>query len=325
MNTTTLPSTIIPFEQLGPAGIRGELDVLAMVPNETRTDSQRLNDATRRSFKVTARLSKAPIPANDIKGDFNENDGTSYIYLPEGSRLGRVRCPDGVFEIQKNELGQQSLIEFSCEACSATEARALFHKTALPFLDHLAYVANCPMFVVGLRIDDPNNLRTTVDYISPHREVTLNAHAFSANPDLTPIYALYRDAKNSHSDFYTFLCYHKILDGLLGTRRIALREKARQRNAILSRLRDLVPADKYIADSFRAWIGMPIKKFFDEVMTPQFRNAVAHFILKDGSVLNLSDPNEIQRYSDILYISELCVREVIDNHAIWLAELKNAS
>lgn len=56
-------------------------------------------------------------------------------------------------------------------------------------------------------------------------------------------------------------------------------------------------------------------------MTTQFRNAVAHFITDDGAVLNLSSPVESNRYSNILYVSELCVRTVVETHETWLREL----
>ena len=56
-------------------------------------------------------------------------------------------------------------------------------------------------------------------------------------------------------------------------------------------------------------------------MTPQLRNAIAHFITKDGAVLNLSALDQIDRYASILYVSELCVRTVIETHETWLAEL----
>jgi hypothetical protein len=90
----------------------------------------------------------------------------------------------------------------------------------------------------------------------------------------------------------------------------------------LTQRRDVVPNDPHIAAAYKAYVGKPIKMFFDTVMTPEFRNAVAHFITRDGAVLNLSAPSEIDRYASILYISELCVRTVVDGHEEHLAELR---
>lgn len=321
MNNPTAPSTSIPVEDLGPAGTKGELHVLAMMPSETRTDEERLNDTSSRSFKITARLAKAPLPAGNIKGDFSADDGGSYFHIPPDQAFARVRCREGMFEIKTNAAGEQAIVEFECQSTGVAKAKTLFLSAVLPYLDRQAYLANCPLFVTSIRVEDPTNLRTSMDYVSPHREVIVNPHVASLNPELAAVYALYRDAKNSHSDFYTFLCHHKILDGLLGSIRAAIRSRAAKKKVELSARRDVVPASSDIAPQYQQWIGKPIKKFFDDVMTPQFRNAVAHFITKDGAVLNLSAPQQIDRYASILYVSELCVRVVVENHEAWINEL----
>lgn len=312
----------ITVDKLGPPGVKGELHVLAMMENETRTDIERLHDKTQRFFKIAARLAKAPQPTGNIQGDFRPNDGSSYIQIPPDYVMSRVRCPDGMFEIKKNELGEQSLIEFECEANSLIEAKAKFMRAVMPFLDYQAFLANCPLFITTVRVEDATNLRTSIDYTAPYRTVVINPHIKFLPPELEPVYALYRDAKNSHSTFYTFLCYHKILEGLLGTMRANLRTRAAKKMVELTPRRELVPDTEEIPQTFRNYIGKPIKAFFDNVMTPQFRNAVAHFIAKDGSVLNLSSPEEADRYNSILYISELCVRVVIQGHEGWLAEME---
>jgi len=67
MKPSNSPSTSIPLERLGPAGIRGELHVFAIMENEVRRDEDRLRDATPRRFKVSGRLGKSPQVAEDIK------------------------------------------------------------------------------------------------------------------------------------------------------------------------------------------------------------------------------------------------------------------
>lgn len=311
----------ITVDKLGPPGVKGELHVLAMIENETRTDTERLQDNTTRSFKIAAQLAKAPQPTGNIQGDFRPNDGSSYLQIPPDYVMSRVRCPDGLFEIKKNERGEQSLIEFECEANSPAQAKAKFMRAVLPFIDYQAFIANCPIFITTIRVEDVANLRTSINYTAPYRTVIVNPHVKLLPPELKPVYALYRDAKNSHSSFYTFLCYHKILEGLLGSMRANLRTRAAKKKIELTPRRELVPNAEEIPQTFRGYIGKPIKAFFDKVMTPQFRNAVAHFIAKDGSVLNLSSPEEADRYHSILYISELCVRVVIQGHEGWLAEM----
>jgi len=321
MNSIPSLSIKLPPDKLGPAGTRGEQHWLAMVSDEARSDHARLTDQSRRRFVVSARLGRGHLPLGDIKGDFTPDDGSSYFLVPDGCAMNQVRCPEGVFNIKKNAHNEQSYVCFECETTGVAEAKALFLKGFLPFLDYHAYLANCPVVLDTLRIEDETNLCTSIEYVSPYRRVTINSHGKMLQNELLPVYALYRDAKNSRSDFYTFLCYHKILEGLLGKMRSSLRERAAHKSVKLSRCSDLIPLSDHISNEYKMWCGKSIKEFYDKIMTPQFRNAVAHFVVGDGAVLNLSSPAELNRYSNILYVSELCARTVIETHETWLGEL----
>lgn len=224
-------------------------------------------------------------------------------------------------EFKRNSKGEQSLVEFECSATSLNDAKVAFQKFALPYLDHLAYVQNCPIFVQTIRIEDLNNHIQSIDYVSPYRKAPVTQPVAEIPAELIPILAMYREAKNSHSDFYKFLCYHKILDGLLGTLRASVNTRARKQMVELIKRRDLVPNDQEIAPAYRSHIGTPIKSFYDEVLTPRFRNAIAHFVTKDGAILNLSDPSTLVKHSEIMYVSELCVRTMIESHRELLHQL----
>ncbi len=320
MNTDA-PSATIPSDRLGPAGVAGELVVVAIMENETRRDEDRLHDETVRPFKVFARLGKSALVTESVKGDFGPEDGESYVILPPEAVAGRVQWGGYMMEFRKNGRGEKSLVEFQCAATSLREAKTAFLKFALPFLDHLAYAMNCPVFVQTIRVEDMNNQVQSIDYVSPYRKALVTQPLTDIPGELAPVFAMYRDAKNSHSDFYKFLCYHKILDGLLGTLRASANTSARKQKLELTRHRDLVPDHPEIAPTYRAHIGTPIKLFYDDVLTPQFRNAIAHFITKDGAILNLSDTSTLSKHSEIMFISELCVRTMVESHLELLRQL----
>lgn len=52
----------------------------------------------------------------------------------------------------------------------------------------------------------------------------------------------------------------------------------------------------------------------NEVLTPKFRDIVAHFSKEGENPLITSDPHHLARYMEILLISELCARAVIENY-----------
>lgn len=318
MKNPSTPDDGIPIEALGPAGIKGELHVLAIMENEQRSDESRLRDNSVRKFNVAALLSKAPVATEGIKGDFTPEDGGSYLFLPDGQVMARVRCSEGMFEFKKNSKGEQSLVQFECEANSTGEARRKFSKVVTPFVDYLSYVANCPIVLTTLRIEDPTNGLTAIEYVSPYRKAIFSQSISHLHSEMAPVYAMYREAKNSHSDFYAFLCYYKLLEGLLGAVRNDVFVRAKKLQVVLEKRKDLVPASQHIAHQFQSYVAKPIKLFFDDVLTPQFRNAVAHFITDNGSILNMSAFEHAKNYAEVLFVMELCVREVIQSHSALL-------
>ena len=308
-------------DQMGPAGIRGELNVLAQMQNESRSDKARLHDVSLREFNLFALLSKTPPTAENIKGDFKTEDGSSFLMVPLDTELMRIQCQDGIFEIKKNTLGELAMIEFKCSATTTAEVKRKFYQAALPFFDFIAYSSNSPIYITTIRIEDSKNDRQMIEYISPYRKATVLPRISNLVQELLPVYAMFREAKNSHSDFYKFLCYHKILEGLFGTLRTDLFQKAKAKGIILTKPRDIVPNTNDLSGPYKAHIGKPIKDFFDNVLEPRFRNSVAHFTTKDGAVLNMSAPDHIKNFEEVLYITELCVRTAIENFRAMAVEL----
>jgi hypothetical protein len=322
---TPSPRADIAVEKFGPPGIKGELHIVPTFPDDPRSDLARLQDCSERDFVVSALLLKSPASIGDIKGDFNANDGGSYLAPPQGAETLRAETPHGSFEVLKNQSGELSFLRFTCRATSTSDARDRFQLAALPFLDRLSFIANCPLVVGTTRIEDRHNQCTTLQYISPYRKAIVNPHRATIYPEMAPVYAMYREAQNSHSDFYKFLCYYQILEGMFAHLRANTFKLAMERNITMDTVRDTVPDSEHIPEPFRQYTGKSVKSFFDSVMTPEFRNAVAHFVTDDGSVLNMSCPAHIDRYSNILFISELCVREAIDNQEHLLGQLYGAT
>jgi hypothetical protein len=315
------PSAQIPLDKLGPSGTKGELTVLAKFQDDQRSDSARLRDEEPRQFKLAARLARSFSLTDEIRGEFSKDDGGSYLIGLPGAEFYRVVTGDCAFEFKMNKQGEHSLIEFECTATNRAEARRAFYSSVLPFLDHLAYLANSPVVIATLKIEDVKNSCFTIDYVSPYRKATVNTHEALIYEDLLPVFAMYREAINSHSNFYRFLCYYKILEGLLGSIRAKVYSAAKANSIKVTLPNERVPDGPHISAENREHVGKPIKQFFDNTLTPLFRNAVAHFITDDGSILNMSSSEHIEKFESIIFISELCVRSVIENHKILLSQL----
>ncbi|MHB1512888.1 methylamine utilization protein MauJ [Acidiferrobacter sp.] len=314
-------STQIPPESLGPPGIKGLLHFVQNKQDEKRTDVDRLCDPSVRQFRIRATLSKNPQAAEHIDANIGPEDGSTYFLCPNLAARINAATSAGQFEIKKNSRGEMSFVESTCTAAGYLAARRQFLEALFLYLDHISYVANCPVFIGTVRIDDPANAITIITYEAPCRKVTVNSHISELFVEMAPVYAMYREAKNSHSDFYSFLCYYKILEGVLGHLRSDVFKTARNKRIKIKGARDVVPESVDISDRYKEYIGKRIKDFFDKVMTPKFRNAVAHFKTGDGKILNMSAPEHIDNYADIVLPCDLCVRTAIEGHEALLARL----
>ena len=122
------------------------------------------------------------------------------------------------------------------------EAKAKFHKVVTPFIDHLSYKANCPIHIPLISSEDVKNRCIMINYTSPYPIAKLNPHESHLDTKMIPIYALYREAKNSDSCYYKFLCYYKILrEGIYKHLRPDLYKLARERNIEIQKQKELVP------------------------------------------------------------------------------------
>jgi hypothetical protein len=120
-----------------------------------------------------------------------------------------------------------ALIRMKVEAHVPMEAPNKVYDAIAAFLDHLSYAAAAPILTGQMKIYDESNQVTTIEMIGPEREATLNPSAQRLFLPLAPVYALYREFKNSSSAYYPLICLFKIMEGLLGVLRKNARDDAK--------------------------------------------------------------------------------------------------
>lgn len=322
IGTSPDPKMEFPTEKLGPSGIPSQLHVLALFPDEIRTDEDRLNDKSQRTFKIVATLAKAPSTNESIHGNITREDGASYIMAPPDAERIQLSGSKGSFQMMKNQAGELSFVECECIADSVFTARCLFQQAVLPVIDHLSYLNNCPILIDKISFSDPKNRCQIIDFTGIYHKVAISKTVTVLREEMRPIYSLYREAKNSFSDFYRFLCYYRILEGLLNSLRADYVLAAKAAGIDIKIQRQFVPDHPELQDHLREHVGKPLKAFFDNVLTPEFRNAVAHFATTDHGVLNMSDPIHLAKYAGMIHISELCARVAIADHEALLSNLQ---
>lgn len=320
--SSTTPAINIPAEALGTPGARMTLHIVPQLPHSRKPATDVLLDATPREFVVSASFSKAPSIAGHkghIKGDFGEKDGDSYLTMPPDADLLRIDTSWGQFHIKKNGNGEISYAELKCVAITPQQSRKMFIEAVYPALDHLSYVYNVPLFITVVRVFDTMHQSTHVDYIGPYRHQIIADSVNRLFVDMIPVYAMYREGKNSDSDFYKFLCFYKIMEGLLGKMRASALERIKKSGLTFQIERDLVPDNDELSAEIRTYAGKPMKAFFDAFLTIRYRNAVAHF-QTDGGVLHVSSPAEVYAYGNLALVTDLCARALIAAHERLLGQ-----
>jgi hypothetical protein len=307
-------SMTVSLEQLGTPGA---ITFLHLVPETS--DDQVFRDNTERPFEVSARLSKVPAMITEhIQFDFGNQDGGSY--LKTDGREMRFETPHGPIAVEKNEANEISLVKIQCTARNPVEARHKFVEAASPTLDHLSYTLNVAVFIALVRVFDVTHKSRHLQYVAPYRAYVIMDSFVRTFVELKPVYSMYREAKNADSQFYKFLCYYKIMEGLLKPMRKGVIVRAKEMRVALQHEREIVPDDAGLADDLKVHVGKSIKAFFDNFLTANFRNAVAHFV-SDVGTLDVSSARHQDAYGNLAFISDLCARALITEHERLLAQL----
>lgn len=175
-----------------------------------------------------------------------------------------------------------------------------------------------------MKIYDVKNQIITIDMVGPEREVTLNPGAQHLSLALSPIYALYREFKNSSSAYYRLLCLFKIMEGILGVLRKKGREEAQALGVPFSMPKETVPDHPDISKDLRYLVGKPIKDFYDNVLQKPYRDAAFHFLVQENVILQVSSAEERYKFAEMTFVCDLCARVLISNHEALLRRLDEA-
>jgi hypothetical protein len=321
IGTSVMPSAKIRDEDLGTPGAQIHLHIIPKFEGSESSDANSLGDTTERPFHVSAKLSHAPSLIGQIAANFSEKDGDSFLMLPPQAGQLRIDSTYGSFLLKSNNLKQLSFVDFECVARGPREAQIKFLNTVYPALDHFSYSYNVPLFVSMIRVLDLAHKSIHIECNAPYRSQVVALSTMSRLfLDMQPVYAMYREAKNSESYFYRFFCCYKIMEGLLGGMRASVYERAKIAGVELKLERQAVPDDENLLPEFKAYVGKSIKVLFDDLLTVKFRNAVAHFLTEEGALL-ISSAAAVEKYAGVALLGDLCARILIAAHERLLAQL----
>lgn len=201
-------------------------------------------------------------------------------------------------------------------------------------LSNLSSQLDIPLIVEHVEVTELATKAKGISFVAPFPPTTMAVQGSGAFTDkeFEHAVALYREALNSNTPIYRFLCFYKILElsrkrrKRLGMKhkamlkqprpgeQIPLKEKAAMEewlNAIFYADRDW---DEGIFDQvfIPESLGKKINNLFDVELRP-LRDKVAHGILDDGNFLLLDKEEERQRVSRWLPLMRCMARRVMKN------------
>jgi hypothetical protein len=314
----------IPVGKLGAPGAPAWITIQAMFTGVGHKGVG-LHDTATREFTVETLLRRRPLSDDGFNAAFTAADGASFVGVPPNITKLKVQTSFGDFEVETNAAHQLSLVRMQVHAAVPAEAIYKAGDSIAAFLDHLSFLAQVPVYVGLVKAHDTKNEITTFAVIAPEREQTLNPGFQNLHGDLAPIYALYREFKNSESAYYRLLCLYKIMEGILGVLRAQAREKAKELGVQLGLPKERVPDHPDMPAHLRYLVGKTIRDFYDNTLQKNYRDAAAHFLVQDTKVLHVSSSVERTRFAEMAFVADLCVRILIANHEALLTRLQTAA
>lgn len=308
----------IPLKDLAPEGTHSHLYIVPQFDDEKTNSEWKLKDNEYRDFHLIASLNKSTSYSLNVDFNLNADHGNSYLMIPEeheGKKILNIKLytPAGHFLFHRNKSNELSLISFDCKANNTTKALEKFYNGITPYLDYLSYKYNVPVSIDKVFCEDKKNGVTSISYVTPYIPKSAVVPPTEIPKEMIPIFALFREAKMATSPYYQFLCYFKILEGIYRKLRPELIAKAKLSNVLLDIKKEIVPPHPELLKFQPRYIGQSIYSLFQKEFEKEYRNAVSHFALKDGTMINLSDYNIIKKYQGIIALIEICCREVIEN------------
>jgi hypothetical protein len=261
-------------------------------------------------------------------------------WLPPDDPVEKVilqaQTDDGAFNLigkpnSRGFLGQ--IIAEALPATDAQDARTKVYRALASSLSNIAVQLDTPISVYQSDMIELATGNRFISIMSPHLERPMEiAPTGTMGKEFRSFTALYREALNSNTPAFQFLCYYKILEGIR-KRRDRLIAEAKAANAEMPKPpRQVVPSE---AAEFRPWLdaiygkgrpwdyimlesifvpdarGKKFNQIVDDYLRP-VRDRIAHAVLDSGELtLSADEDLDIREIYKWLSLMKCLARHMI--------------
>ena len=208
------------------------------------------------------------------------------------------------------------MIAESIQAADAQDARTKVYRALASSLSNIAAQLDMPISVYPSDMVELATGNRFISIVSPHLESPLQIAPTATMPkEFRSMIALYREALNSNTAPFQFLCYYKILEGIRQRRERLISEAKAAGGEIPKAPRQVVPSDKTdfipwlnaIYGTGRSWDFIMLESIFaPEARSKKFtqiivdylrpvRDRIAHAVLDSGELTLSADEDLCSR------------------------------
>ena len=239
-----------------------------------------------------------------------------------------------IFNGHPNEKGLLGKISIeSLQAENYVDAERKAYHALMPGLSNFSFLFDIPMNIYSISITEISTHNGSFEVLTPYREMPLVPHKIGEPNDEYLKYAsFYREALNSNSPNYQFLCYYKIIEGIKSRQKQAIKIAKERGNTVPQNTNLKIPASKeeqknWLNSIFifpREWneftlacifireaIGNKVKNIIGNDLR-EIRNKIAHAVLNKGTLtLSIDKIVDIQLVNKWIPLTKYIARYVM--------------
>jgi len=245
------------------------------------------------------------------------------------SSAGRIE-----FVGRPNKKGFLGRVEGELQANNLLDAERRAYRTLAPALSDWSAQLDIPLRIWRIHVTAVETGATQISVINPFVEATVLSPTGILSPEYRGFSSLYREALESNSPAYQFLCLFKLIEGIR-YRRGRLAKEAKSSGSDFTRPIESVPEH---ADEFEPWLNAlyPTRRQWDEIALDSIfvreargrrfgdvighelrdlRNAVAHALSDSTGAMTVSadEALHLDRVSQWIPLTKCIVRRMLKN------------
>ncbi len=280
-----------------------------------------------RTWSIEYILSKNVVLADEELTLDQNSMGSSHLELERDTEIS-VR-DEGIGETLKFKLlrspdGTLGKIVVPVSSDHPLKARMIAARAVAGLLGVLSFQGNTPLHVDREILRDPESGWTRFWVLLPAAVARVGSFRVRLVSHLRPVYALWRESRNSRSYFYRFLCLFKIVEGLLESILPSVYKELKRRGKRFEAVKGVVPNDPHIKALTPEFVGKKFTRVRDE-LKGQYRHALAHFGLDHTAPLDLDDPKTRHEYERLFPVVDHIAAALIRDAERLFADLEDRS